>query len=128
MRFSTRRGGKVPSSQKIKGNREPGLATNWSRGYIHGPLRLKMRRLRFLSSALGLGALSLVAPRAQAALTLASGEPADDLTVTVLANGLAQPTDMAELPDGRVVITQREGDVVVVDANGDQIESGHITV
>jgi len=87
-----------------------------------------MRRLRFLSSALGLGALSLVAPRAQAALTLASGEPADDLTVTVLANGLAQPTDMAELPDGRVVITQREGDVVVVDANGDQIESGHITV
>jgi MYXO-CTERM domain-containing protein len=69
----------------------------------------------------------LVAPPAQAALTLA-GDAATDLTVTVLANGLSQPTDMAELPDGRVVITQRLGDIVVVEKNGDQVESGHINV
>lgn len=86
-----------------------------------------MRSLRFLSSALGLGALSLVAPSARAALTL-SGDANTDLKVEVLASGLSQPTDMAELPDGRVVITQRLGDVVVVDKNGDQIESGNIKV
>ncbi|HWP07633.1 MAG TPA: PQQ-dependent sugar dehydrogenase [Polyangiaceae bacterium] len=71
--------------------------------------------------------MGLSAYPAQAALTLSSDASAD-LEVKVLANGLSQPTDMAELPDGRVVITQRLGDVVVVDKNGDQTESGTIMV
>ena len=86
-----------------------------------------MRRTLLLRSALGLAALGLWADPAQAALTL-STDAAADLEVKVLAMGLSQPTDVAELPDGRVVITQRLGDVVVVDKNGDQIESGTIMV
>jgi MYXO-CTERM domain-containing protein len=86
-----------------------------------------MRRTLLLRSALGLTALGLWADPAHAAMTLSS-EAAADLEVKVLANGLSQPTDVAELPDGRVVITQRLGAVVVVEANGDQVESGTIAV
>jgi glucose/arabinose dehydrogenase len=68
------------------------------------------------------------APVAAHAVTLAAGDAADAFDASVLAAGLSQPTDIAELPDGRVVITQRLGDVVVVDKNGDQIEAGTITV
>jgi glucose/arabinose dehydrogenase len=83
-------------------------------------------------STLGLASLTaltgLVAPSVRAA-TLTMGEPRDSFDVAVVANGLSQPTDVAELPDGRVVITQRQGDVLVVEADGTtQTEAGHITV
>jgi MYXO-CTERM domain-containing protein len=89
-----------------------------------------MVMMRF--SSFGLASLAaivgLVAPASRAA-TLTMGEPRDAFDVTVVANGLSQPTDVAELPDGRVVITQRQGDVLVVEADGTtQTEAGHITV
>ncbi|HWP10029.1 MAG TPA: PQQ-dependent sugar dehydrogenase, partial [Polyangiaceae bacterium] len=73
-----------------------------------------------------LAAACVLPSEAHATITLNAA--VTDLDTTVVANGLAQPTDMAELPDGRVVITQRLGDVVVVDTNGDQLDAGTITV
>jgi MYXO-CTERM domain-containing protein len=82
---------------------------------------------RGLVSALGLAWLA--APGSATAATLTMGAPRDAFDVTVVANGLSQPTDMVELPDGRVVITQRLGDVLVVEADGTtQVEAGTIDV
>jgi MYXO-CTERM domain-containing protein len=82
---------------------------------------------RGLVSAVGLA--WLVAPGSAAAATLTMGAPRDAFDVTVVANGLSQPTDMVELPDGRIVITQRLGDVLVVEADGTtQVEAGTIDV
>ncbi len=87
-----------------------------------------MKRLATLGCASLTAAAWLAASPAHAA-TLASGDPSSSFDVSVLANGLSQPTDVAELPDGRVVITQRLGDVVVVEADGvTQTEAGHINV
>ena len=60
--------------------------------------------------------------------TLAGGDPATTLNLKTFTDGLDQPTDIAPLDDGRAVITQRLGDVVVVTKAGDQVTAGHITV
>jgi glucose/arabinose dehydrogenase len=88
--------------------------------------RLSSRGVR-LASGVALAA-ALAAPSARASITLASGEPAGAFDVAVLADGLQTPTDVAELPDGRVVITQRLGDVVVVGTDGNVTEAGTIAV
>jgi MYXO-CTERM domain-containing protein len=85
-------------------------------------------KARFLPAGLLAAAWLVAAPDAFAQATLTAGDAADAFTSTVLADGLSQPTDMAELPDGRVVVTQRLGDVAVVNTNGDIVEAGHITV
>ena len=57
------------------------------------------------------------------------GDAADSLQASVLVEDLSQPTDVAELPDGRVVITQRLGDVVVIGADGTtKTAAGHIDI
>jgi MYXO-CTERM domain-containing protein len=71
--------------------------------------------------------LAWLAPSAAGAATL-MGEAADAFDVTVAGESLSQPTDIAELPDGRLVITERLGGVVVVQPDGTQIDSGTITV
>jgi glucose/arabinose dehydrogenase len=84
---------------------------------------------RFSFACGSLVVLGWLAPSPARALTLAAGAPQESFDVTVLANGLSEPTDVAELPDGRVVIVQRLGDVLVVQADGTtQIEAGRITV
>jgi glucose/arabinose dehydrogenase len=50
--------------------------------------------------------------------TLASGDPAAKFQLTVLVRDLPKPTDIASLPDGRLVITLKEGEVVVRNADG----------
>src|SRR5687768_6225964 len=88
-----------------------------------------MTRLNTLGFASVLGISWFSAGVAQAAVTLASGEPADAFDVTVVSNDLSQPTDVAELPDGRVVITERRGRVVVIEADGTtQVVAGNFTV
>jgi MYXO-CTERM domain-containing protein len=83
-------------------------------------------------STLGLASLAallgLVSRPADAA-TLTEGEPRDSFDATTVVNGLSQPTDVAELPDGRLVITLRLGDVIVLEADGTtQTEAGTISV
>lgn len=62
------------------------------------------------------------------AASLSSGAPADSFDMTEFAIDLAQPTDIAILPDGRAVITQRNGDVVVIASDGTPIDAGHVEV
>lgn len=59
--------------------------------------------------ALGASLFSLYAVPANA-LTL-QGDAATDLTATVFATSLGNPVDVAELPDGRVVIIEKGGKV-----------------
>jgi glucose/arabinose dehydrogenase len=88
--------------------------------------RLSIRGIR-QASGVAL-ALALTAPSVRASITLASGEASDAFDVAVLADGLSQPTDAVELPDGRVVITQRLGEVAVVGTDGNVTEAGRIMV
>jgi glucose/arabinose dehydrogenase len=88
--------------------------------------RLSGRGFRLASGAAL--AAALMAPSARASVTLAMGEPAEAFDVTVLADGLQTPTEAVELPDGRVVITQRLGGVVVVGTDGNVTEAGTIQV
>jgi MYXO-CTERM domain-containing protein len=76
-------------------------------------------------SALGL-VLGAAAP-ARAAITLA-GDAATAFDSKVFQTGLATPTDLVVLPDGRVIITQKGGDLATFPAaGGDPIED-HIDV
>jgi len=75
-----------------------------------------------------LAAASVLEANVHAAVTLAAGEPAAAFDVTLLGVDFSEPTDVAELPDGRVVVIERLGDVYVVEKNGDQAVAGHITV
>ncbi|HVJ18441.1 MAG TPA: PQQ-dependent sugar dehydrogenase, partial [Polyangiaceae bacterium] len=61
------------------------------------------------------------------AAELAEGEPADAFDLETVVDGLAEPTDVAILPDGRVVVTQRLGDITIVLPDGGQIWN-HIDV
>ena len=47
------------------------------------------------------------------AQTLTAGDPANTFNMVSFAKGLSAPTDIVILADGRAVITQRLGDVIV---------------
>ena len=75
------------------------------------------RRLPSFHRPLALGALGslatlglLLATSPAGALTLAAAA-ATDLDKAVAAEGLGEPTDVAELPDGRLVVVERQGNV-----------------
>lgn len=74
---------------------------------------------RFRSSGawVGLGVILATSP-AGAALTL-SAEAATDLDSAVFADNLGNPVDVAELPDGRVVIIEKGGNVKVFTPGAD---------
>ncbi len=71
--------------------------------------------------------LLVLAATPAAAVDLAAGGPADGFDVETIVEGLAQPTDIAILPDGRRVVIQREGDVAILLGGGAQ-QDAHITV
>lgn len=62
----------------------------------------------------GLGALAWLLSVAPAGAATLSAEAAVDFDVKVFAEGLAQPLDIAVLPDGRAIIAQRSGDLATV--------------
>jgi glucose/arabinose dehydrogenase len=50
--------------------------------------------------------------------TLASGDPASLMRIENFVTGLSQPTSFAFLPDGRVLITQKGGELLLAGADG----------
>jgi len=57
--------------------------------------------------------VAAVAATATARAATLSGSAATDLNLETVAEGLAEPMDVAVLPDGRLVIIQREGAVAI---------------
>lgn len=75
-----------------------------------------------------LGALGLLFATSPAgALTLAAAA-ATDLNKDVAAEGLGEPTDVAELPDGRLVVIERQGNVKTFMPGVDDPVQDHIDV
>lgn len=58
-----------------------------------------------------------IAPTALADTLLTEKQP---LTLTSVTSGLKHPWGMAFLPDGKVLVTERNGGMIVVDANGNK--------
>jgi Glucose / Sorbosone dehydrogenase len=79
------------------------------------------------NSAISIALASLFLGRAATAQTLSAGEPANSLDLTTYAKGLGKPTDIAVLADGRGVITQQLGDVIII-AGGVKSTAGHLAV
>ncbi len=78
-------------------------------------MKLAAHRLDGLAASLTTLALLLVSPSAVAqTIGLAPGAPADTFEMKTVAKGLSQPTDLAAAPDGRLIIVERLGDVVVL--------------
>jgi MYXO-CTERM domain-containing protein len=75
----------------------------------------------------GLVAAGLVAG-AVSAQTLAPGAPAGAFSLSVFASGLSQITDFRFLPDGRVVITRKTGEVMVRRTDGAVVQAGSFPV
>jgi len=71
--------------------------------------------------------LTLGTGRTEAAVTL-SADAAMALESKVLLSGLTVPTDVAVLPDGRVIIVQKSGDIATVPAGGGDPIEDHIDV
>lgn len=90
------------------------------------------RRLPSFPRPLGLGVLAalglaLGASPARAAITLAT-EAAAAFEAKPFQTGLSKPTDLAVLPDGRVIIIQKAGDIATVPAAGGTPIEDHIDV
>jgi MYXO-CTERM domain-containing protein len=90
----------------------------------HSSLTLRNRNFA-LGALSALGLLLASAPVSAATLAAAA---AADLQLTVAAEGLAQPTDVTVLPDGRIVITQRTGTVSTFTPNMPDPAEDHIMV
>lgn len=78
--------------------------------------------------AVGISFAGLFAASLASAQTLATGAPKDTFDVTTYANGLSQPTDFRFLPDGRVVIIQKTGQVRVRRTDGTVVNAGTLPV
>lgn len=76
-------------------------------------------------SALGL--VLATATSAHAAVTL-TGDAATAFEAKPFQTGLNTPTDLAVLPDGRVIIIQKSGDIATVPAGGGDPIEDHINV
>jgi len=87
-----------------------------------------MNRIRFAPrfSTLPLALLLPLLAASPAAAVELTGEAADAFNQETLVDGLAEPTDILVLADGRAVITQRGGDIAIL-ADGGQTDD-HINV
>jgi MYXO-CTERM domain-containing protein len=84
------------------------------------PTRIRVDYLALLALVLVGAAVS--------AQTLASGAPANNFTLTVFVSGASQITDFRFLPDGRVVFTQKTGEVMVRSTDGTIVQAGSFPV
>jgi uncharacterized protein (TIGR03382 family) len=62
------------------------------------------------------------------AQTLSPGAPADTFRIDTFVGSLGQITDFRFLPDGRVVITQKTGEVMVRRTDGSVVQAGSFAV
>ena len=62
------------------------------------------------------------------AANMAPGDPTNTFDLTAFATGVDGATDIAFLPDGRAVITQRGGTVTIIKTNGAPVKAGTILV
>jgi MYXO-CTERM domain-containing protein len=84
-------------------------------------------RSEFLVASLFFGVIAL--PRAALAVdTLTAGDPANSFVISDYLTGLDAVTSFAFLPDGRMVITQKTGNVVLREANGSKSVIGTFAV
>ncbi|MBI2389166.1 MAG: PQQ-dependent sugar dehydrogenase [Deltaproteobacteria bacterium] len=81
-----------------------------------------------LSFSCAAAAATLVYASATRAQTLASGAPADTFAFTTYASGLGQLTDFRFLPDGRVVLVSKTGEVRLRNAGGGVTVAGTLPV
>jgi len=79
-----------------------------------------------LKGALAALAVAFVSSPAHA-LTL-QGDAATDLSAAVAAESLGEPTDVAELPDGRIVVIERQGNVKTFTPGMEDPAQDHINV
>src|SRR4051794_29948346 len=94
-----------------------------------------MRRFLFLSRiarcSISAGSAALTGvlwSSVSVAATLAAGDPTTSFDLATYSSGLSQPTDIAMLDDGRAVITQRLGDIIVRTADKKTAVAGHLDV
>jgi glucose/arabinose dehydrogenase len=81
---------------------------------------------RSLASLSALGLLLAASP-ASAAVALSTAAAAA-FDATVIADGLGQPVDVAVLPDGKVLVIERQGDVLIYAAPEGDPTTAHIDV
>jgi glucose/arabinose dehydrogenase len=81
---------------------------------------MRAKRLGFIALAL----MSFAA----SGQTLSPGAPANTFTVSVFVSGASQITDFRFLPDGRVVFTQKTGEVMVRTTTGTIVQAGTFPV
>lgn len=72
--------------------------------------------------------LPLLLARQASAQTLSTGAPRDTFNVATHVSGLSQPTDFRFLPDGRIVIIQKNGEVRVRRTDGTVANAGSFPV
>ncbi|MBK7398847.1 MAG: PQQ-dependent sugar dehydrogenase [Myxococcales bacterium] len=78
--------------------------------------------------AAGISFVALLVPTWASAQTLATGAPKDTFDVATHVSGLTQPTDFRFLPDGRIVIIQKGGQVRVRRTDGTIANAGTFPV
>jgi MYXO-CTERM domain-containing protein len=87
------------------------------------------RVLRPLTSLLGAAtALGLVLGASPARALTLSATATPDLDATIAAEGLGEPTDVGVLPDGRIVVIERQGNVKTFTLGMDDPVQDHIDV
>lgn len=86
--------------------------------------------MKLRAGALGISMLAFVATGAHLsrADTLVSGAPSSTFTISTVVNVPKTPTSFAFLPDGRLLITEKSGELLLADAQGATTQIGYFTV
>jgi glucose/arabinose dehydrogenase len=96
---------------------------------VGGPsYRQPVRHVRLLALALALLAVASGSCHGGSRKPAAGSPSADGFAVTTVASGLGPVTDLAFLPDGRMVVTEKDGALRLVAPGGAATEAGRFPV